>query len=68
MDSCTYSSYSSTFGGITETKTIEIYRETRFEGYDKLTFNSSDISKKNKLHASTFMQFQQQGKKSRRRL
>ena len=44
---------------------LEIYKETRFEGYDKLTFSSSDISKKKKkkLYASTFMQFQLQGKK-----
>ena len=27
---------------------LEIYKETRFEGYDKLTFSSSDISKKKK--------------------
>ena len=43
---------------------LEIYKETRFEGYDKLTFSSNDISKKKKkLYASTFMQFQLQGKK-----
>ena len=27
---------------------LEIYKETRFEGYDKLTFSSNDISKKKK--------------------
>ena len=27
---------------------LEIYKETRFDGYDKLKFSSSDISKKKK--------------------
>ena len=48
---------------------LEIYKETRFEGYDKLTFSSSDISKKKKssMHLP-LCNFNYREKKSRKRL
>ena len=51
---------------------LEIYKETRFEGYDKLTFSSSDISKKKKKKKSSMhlplCNFNYREKKSRKRL